>query len=168
MRRFLDLIDMVIGWIAATILLITFCLLAFSVFARYVAVGMQIDWILEVVVFMIAWAVLLGVARIEKRAGHIRVDFVLHMMGLRWQRLAEMLALSFGLAVGVFYVWSGVLVVQDAVAWGERTDSTLRIPLWVHYTALSTSFTVHALFMSQRLWDLLHGAPLPVAGDLAD
>ena len=64
MRRFLDLIDMVIGWIAATILLITFCLLAFSVFARYVAVGMQIDWILEVVVFMIAWAVLLGVARI--------------------------------------------------------------------------------------------------------
>ena len=168
MRRFLDLIDMVIGWIAATILLITFCLLAFSVFARYVAVGMQIDWILEVVVFMIAWAVLLGVARIEKRAGHIRVDFVLHMMGMRWQRLAEMLALSFGLAVGVFYVWSGVLVVQDAVAWGERTDSTLRIPLWVHYTALSTSFTVHALFMSQRLWDLLHGAPLPVAGDLAD
>ena len=154
MRRFLDLI--------------TFGLLAFSVFARYVAVGMQIDWILEVVVFMIAWAVLLGVARIEKRAGHIRVDFVLHMMGLRWQRLAEMLALSFGLAVGVFYVWSGVLVVQDAVAWGERTDSTLRIPLWVHYTALSTSFTVHALFMSQRLWDLLHGAPLPVAGDLAD
>ena len=168
MRRFLDLIDMVIGWIAATILLITFGLLAFSVFARYVAVGMQIDWILEVVVFMIAWAVLLGVARIEKRAGHIRVDFVLHMMGLRWQRLAEMLALSFGLAVGVFDVWSGVLVVQDAVACGERTDSTLRIPLWVHYTALSTSFTVHALFMSQRLWDLLHGAPLPVAGDLAD
>lgn len=168
MRRFLDLIDTVIGWIAATILLITFGLLAFSVFARYVAVGMQIDWILEVVVFMIAWAVLLGVARIEKRAGHIRVDFVLHMMGMRWQRLAEMLALSFGLAVGIFYVWSGVLVVQDAVAWGERTDSTLRIPLWVHYTALSTSFTVHALFMSQRLWDLLRGAPLPVAGDLAD
>ena len=168
MRRFLDLIDQVIGWIAATILLITFGLLAFSVFARYVAVGMQIDWILEVVVFMIAWAVLLGVARIEKRAGHIRVDFVLHMMGLRWQRLAEMLALSFGLAVGVFYVWSGVLVVQDAVAWGERTDSTLRIPLWVYYAALSSSFTVHALFMTQRLWDLLSGAPLPVASDLAD
>ena len=168
MRRFLDHLDTVIGWISAVILLIAFCLLAFSVFARYVAVGWQIDWILEVVVFSIAWAVLLGVARIEKRAGHIRVDFVVNRLDEGWQRMAEILSLVFALAVGVFFVWSGILVVQDAVRWGERTDSTLRIPLWVYYAALSTSFSVHALFILQRLYDVVRGAPLIHGGDLAD
>ena len=169
MSRILDAIDRVIGWIAAAILLVTFCLLTFSVFARYVAVGWQIDWILEVVVFAIAWAVLLGVARIEKRAGHIRVDFVVARLDDRWQRTAEILSLLFALAVGLFFVWSGKLVVEDAIRWGERTDSTLRIPLWVYYSALSTSFAIHALFILERLYNVVRGAPLMLHGeDLAD
>lgn len=168
MRRTLDYLDAVIGWIAALILLIAFCLLTFSVFARYIAVGWQIDWILEVVVFSIAWAVLLGVARIEKRAGHIRVDFVVNRLDEGWQRGAEILSLVFALGVGLFFVWSGILVVQDAMRWGERTDSSLRIPLWVYYAALSTSFSIHALFILQRLYDVLRGAAMTHGGDLAD
>ena len=168
MNRSLDALDRVIGWIAAAILLITFCLLTFSVFARYVAVAWQIDWILEVVVFMIAWAVLLGVARIEKRAGHIRVDFVVKLLSERWQRVVEVVALIFALIIGLFYVWAGVHVIQEAIMWGERTDSTLRIPLWVYYSSLSVAFAIHALFILQRLWNVLNGGDFAPVHDLAD
>jgi TRAP-type C4-dicarboxylate transport system permease small subunit len=161
-------LDQVIGGIAAAILLVCFSLLVFSVFARYVAVGMQIDWILEVVVFLIAWAVMLGVARIEKRAGHIRVDFVLHMFPTKGQRAAEFLSLIFALVVGVFFVYAGILVVQDAIKWDERTDSTLRIPFWYYYLTLSVSFTIHAIFILDRIIGLLRGDPLPTEQDLAD
>lgn len=168
MTRLVDALDRVIGWIAAAILLISFLLLVFSVFSRYVAVNMQADWILEVVVFLIAWAVLLGVARIEKRAEHIRVDFLLATFPERWKRLAEGFTLVFALAVGVFFVWAGVQVVQDAIMWDERTDSTLRIPFWYYYTALSVSFSVHAIFILHRLIGVLSGAPLPDGHELAD
>ncbi|GAB4576582.1 MAG: hypothetical protein Tsb0019_00700 [Roseibium sp.] len=168
MTRFVDFIDKVIGWITATILLITFCLLVFSVFARYVAVDLQIDWILEVVIFLVAWAVLLGVARIEKRSGHIRVDFVQNAFSDRGKRASEVVALLFALAVGLFYVWAGILVVQEAISWDERTDSTLRIPFWVYYLSLSTCFAIHALFITHRLASVLSGAPLTHGQDLAD
>ncbi len=168
MTRLVDMLDRVIGWITATILLITFLLLVFSVFARYVAVNLQIDWILEVVVFLIAWAVLLGLARIEKRAGHIRVDFVQNGFSDRNKRISEILSLTFALAVGVFYVWAGVLVVQEAIAWDERTDSTLRIPFWYYYLALSVCFTIHAIFILHRLIGALSGKPLVHEQNLAD
>lgn len=168
MTQLVDALDRVIGWIAAAILLIAFCLLAFSVFARYVAVNWQIDWILEVVVFMIAWAVMLGVARIEKRAGHIRVDFVLHLMSEKWQRVAEFFALIFALIVGVFYVYAGIFVVEEAIMWGEKTDSTLQIPFWIYYLCMSVAFTIHAIFIIHRLRGVLSGAPLMQEQDLAD
>lgn len=168
MTRLVDLIDRVIGWLTATILLVTLALLIFSVFARYVAVNLQIDWILEVVVFLIAWAVLLGVARIEKRAGHIKVDFVQNAFGDRGRRASEALALLFALAIGIFYVWAGILVVQEAMAWDERTDSTLRIPFWIYYLSLSVCFSIHALFILHRLIGILSGKPLVHGADLAD
>lgn len=168
MTQLVNALDRLIGWIAAAILLTAFCLMAFSVFARYVAVNWQIDWILEVVVFMIAWAVMLGVARIEKRAGHIRVDFVLNMMSDKTQRIAEFFALIFALAVGVFYVYAGVFVVQEAIQWGEKTDSTLQIPFWIYYLCMSVAFSIHAIFIIHRLRGVLSGAPLLKEQDLAD
>lgn len=167
MNKLINAIDRIIGWIAAGVLTVAFCLLIFSVFARYVAVDMQIDWILEVVVFMIVWAVLLGVARIEKRAGHIRVDFVINYLGPKWQRIAEMIALIFALSVSLFYVYSGYFVVEEAILWGERTDSTLRIPFWILYSALSFAFSIHTLFILQRMYLLLKGKNVFVEQDLA-
>lgn len=168
MNQLIDAIDRVIGWIAAGVLSVAFCLLIFSVFSRYVAVNLQLDWILEVVVFMIVWAVLLGVARIEKRASHIRVDFVLDYLTPIWRRRAEFLALIIGLSISLFYVWSGIYVVQEAVMWGERTDSTLRIPFWVLYSALSVSFSIHSLFLIQRIFLLLNGHEILKQQDLAN
>lgn len=168
MNRALDGLDRAIGWLTATILGLCFGLLIFSVFARYVAVGLQVDWILEVVVFLTVWAVLLGVARVERRAGHIRVDFLLHRFSPRVRDGAEIFALVIALAVSVFFVWAGWLVVQDALRWDERTESTLRIPMWIYYLALSVSFSVHSLFILQRLHGVLTGARAETGPDLTD
>jgi len=121
-------LDRLIGWIAAAALGITFALLAFSVFARYVAPSLQPQWVFEVCVFLLVWAILLGVARIERRAGHIRVDFLLNMMGPRAKIGLEFVSLFFGLAVAVLFICSGWIVVQDAILWDERTESHLRLP----------------------------------------
>lgn len=169
MNRLIDGLDRAIGWLTAAILGLCFSLLIFSVFSRYVAVGMQVDWILEVVVFLTVWAVLLGVARVERRAGHIRVDFLLHRFSPRMQRSAEIFSLLIALAVSLFFIFAGWLVVEDALRWDERTESTLRIPLWIYYLALSVSFSIHSLFIIQRLHGILTGRQdLSTGSDLTD
>lgn len=150
-------LDRLIGWIAAAALAACFALLSFSVFARYVAPSLQPQWVFEVTVFLLVWAILLGVARIEKRAGHIRVDFLLSHLGPRARIGAEILALVFGMGVAVLFIYSGWLVVRDAMIWDERTESVLRLPFWIFYASLSCSFFVHLLFIIERLWLALSG-----------
>ncbi len=151
----MTLLDRLIGWIAAAALGICFALLAFSVFARYVAPSLQPQWVFEVCVFLLVWAILLGVARIEKRAEHIRVDFLFNLFGPRARVAAELLALFFGVAVAMLFIYSGWIVVKDAMLWDERTESNLRLPFWIFYLSLSVSFGVHLLFILDRIRLLL-------------
>ncbi len=155
MTRFVNILDRLIGWIAAAALGICFALLIFSVFARYAAPSLQPQWVFEVCVFLLVWAILLGVARIEKRAGHIRVDFLLNTFGPRAKIGAEIIALIFAICVALLFIYSGIIVVQDAILWDERTESNLRLPFWIFYAALATSFTVHLLFIIDRFWRLI-------------
>lgn len=101
------------------------------------------------------WAILLGVARIEKRAEHIRVDFLFNLFSPRFKKLAEVLALLFGVAVAILFIYSGWIVVEDAIKWDERTESNLRLPFWIFYAALGVSFAIHLLFIFHRLYLLL-------------
>lgn len=158
MTAFITFLDRLIGWIAAGALAICFALLSFSVFARYVAPSLQPQWVFEVCVFLLVWAILLGVARIEKRAGHIRVDFLLNTFGPVAKIAAEFVALIFGVLVALLFIYSGWIVVQDAMIWDERTESNLRLPFWIFYASLGVSFTVQLLFILDRLRLLiLHG-----------
>lgn len=157
MSRFIAYLDRLIGWIAAAALAITFVLLVYNVATRYliqfgiVPPSVQLNWVFEICVFLLVWAVLLGVARIEKRAQHIRVDFLYNRFGPKAQAGAEIFALIFAIGVAVFFIYSGKLVVQDAILWDERSETTLRTPFWILYLALSVSFTVHLLFIIERL-----------------
>ncbi|QDC10635.1 TRAP transporter small permease [Oceanicola sp. D3] len=156
MSRAIAFLDRLIGWIAAGALGITFVLLVYNVAARYlisfgwVSPSVQLNWVFEICVFLLVWAVLLGVARIEKRAQHIRVDFLYNSFGPKGQMATEVFALVFAMGVAGFFIYSGHLVVQDALFWDERSETTLRTPFWILYAALPVAFVVHLLFIIER------------------
>jgi len=154
--RTIAILDRLIGWIAAAALGITFVLLVYNVAARYlisfgwVSPSVQLNWVFEICVFLLVWAVLLGVARIEKRAQHIRVDFLYNLFGPKGKLAAEVLALIFAMGVAGFFIYSGKIVVQEAMLWDERSETTLRTPFWILYAALPVAFAVHLLFIVER------------------
>ena len=156
MSRTIAFLDRLIGWIVAAALGITFVLLVYNVATRYlISFGwlpssVQLNWVFEICVFMLVWAVLLGVARIEKRAQHIRVDFLYNQFGPKGQMWSEILALVFAMGVAGFFIYSGQIVVQDALLWDERSETTLRTPFWILYAALPVAFAVHLLFIIER------------------
>lgn len=156
MSQAIAFLDRLIGWIAATALGITFVLLVYNVATRYlisfglVPPSVQLNWVFEICVFMLVWAVLLGVARIERRAQHIRVDFLYNKFGPRGQLFTEAFALVFAMGVAVFFIYSGTIVVEEAIMWDERSETTLRTPFWILYAALPVAFVVHLLFIVER------------------
>ena len=150
-------LDRLIGWFVAAALAITFVLLMYNVATRYLIQfevlppSVQLNWVFEICVFLLVWAVLLGVARIERRAQHIRVDFLYNRFGPKAQMITEIFALLFAVAVAVFFIYSGKIVVEDAMLWDERSETTLRTPFWILYAALPVAFVVHLLFILERL-----------------
>ena len=157
MSKAIAILDRLIGWIAAAALIITFVFMVYNVAARYliqwgiVPPSVQLNWVFEICVFLLVWAVLLGVARIERRAQHIRVDFLYNRFGPKAKVAAELVALIFAAVVAIFFIYSGKLVVDDAILWDERSETTLRTPFWILYLALSVAFAVHLLFILERL-----------------
>ncbi len=156
MSKAIAFLDRAIGWIAAAALAITFVLLVYNVASRYLisfgwlSPSVQLNWVFEICVFMLVWAVLLGVARIEKRAQHIRVDFLYNKFGPRGQLFSEVFALVFAMGVAGFFIYSGKIVVEEAFLWDERSETTLRTPFWILYAALPVAFIVHLLFIVER------------------
>lgn len=165
--RFFDGLDTLIGWVTAALLAVAYVLSTYGVVERYVISGSGTDWIYEVVVFGIVWAILLSVARIEHRRAHIRMDIVWRRFTHIGKVRAEFVSLMLGLAFSVFLVFSGWLVVQDAIMWDERSDSSLRLPYWIYYISLSTALSLHVLFILHRLSLLARGKLALETGDLA-
>ena len=139
-----------------------------GVAGRYVSTRLQLDWIGEVVIFLVIWAILLGAARVTRRDAHIRVDALLHRMTPRGRTLAALTGVLLALAAGLFLVWSGWLVVDEAMRWDERSVSTLRVPMWMYYAALPVSFALQVPFLLERLIDLLRGRAVTAGHDLTD
>ncbi|SPF77942.1 TRAP transporter small permease [Pseudoprimorskyibacter insulae] len=165
--RFFDGLDTLIGWVTATLLAVAYALSVFGVVERYLIPGSGTDWLMEVVVFSIIWAVLLSVARIEHRRAHIRMDIVWRTFGDKGKTYSEYAVLLLGLMFSVILVYSGWLVVQDAIMWDERTDSSLRLPYWIYYLSLASAFSVHILFVLHRLTLLARNAVEFDHGDLS-
>ncbi|MBX2839610.1 MAG: TRAP transporter small permease [Gammaproteobacteria bacterium] len=155
LTKLTDKLDRLIGWLAAAALGLCLALLAFSVFARYVVPSLQPIWVFEVCIILLVWAILLGVVRVEKRGEHIRVDFLFNLFGRRGRFLAELLSLVFAFAVAILFIYSGWIVVAEAMQWEEMTEAGL--PLWILYAALSVSFAIHLLFILERMRLLLTG-----------
>ena len=168
MKRALDAVDALIGGIVAALFIAALALSMLGVAGRYLSVRLQLDWIGEVVIMLVIWAVLLGAARITRRGLHIRVDALIEILPPRVRAGAEGLALVLALAVGALMVWSGWLVVDEAARWDERSVSTLRLPLWIYYAALPVSFALQLVFTGERIGAALRGQPPAPAPDLTE
>ncbi|MFV0244362.1 MAG: TRAP transporter small permease [Qingshengfaniella sp.] len=168
MKRLFGLVDACVAGAVAVLFAVALILSLVGVAGRYVSARIALDWVGEVVIYLVIWAVLLGAARVVRRAAHIRVDFLAERLAPRAARLAEALSLVLAFGLSLFLVWSGWKVVAEAIMWGERSVSTLRVPLWIYYAALPVSFALQLLFLIERAFDLVTGRPAFSAIDLTD
>lgn len=157
MSRFLVALDRVERMLIALLAGAALLLACFAMTGRYILPGMRLDWTFEVTIFATIWATFLAGARTAGLGEHVRVDTLLTFMPHRMRMALAVFACVLGLAVALFLVWSGAIVVEEAHRWDERTTSSLRLPLWIYYLSLPIGAALLAFHLVVRAFGLVAG-----------
>ncbi len=157
MNRALAVIDAFEKVLIATFAALALLLACMAMTARYLLADVTLDWAFDVTIFLTIWATFLAGARIAGEGGHVRVDTLLAIMPARLRLIFVVAASLAGIALGLFLFWSGILVVEQAYRWDERTASTLRLPLWIYYASLPVGTLLLAFHLLVRTIKTLTG-----------
>ena len=112
---------------------------------RFFAPAFLPDWGAEVTVYLIAWAVMLSAARLVRDDLHVAVDIVVHKLSPRGRRALSLLACITGALVCAAVAYAGAEVVAFALRFGDRSDSSIRFPMWLYNLAIPVGFALSAL-----------------------
>ncbi|GIK82639.1 MAG: transporter [Alphaproteobacteria bacterium] len=154
MSRLLDHLSRIEEWVISGLAGGTLLLACYSMASRYLFPSGSLDWASEVIVYVMGWIVLLAAARLISRDGHIRVDVLVGNLGSRARRLLLLFSALFGIVVTVLLTWSGVLVVLDALRWGETSSSSLRVPMWIYFLCLPAGGAIMTMRLVAVAWSL--------------
>lgn len=157
MKRLMLTIDIVETTLLAVLMGSALFLACLSTVGRYLLPGLRLDWTLEVTIFLSTWAVLVGAARLVGTDGHVRVDSLLAVLPRPLRFVFNLLSLLCYIGVAAFLLWSGMIVVDEAMRWNEVTTSSLRIPLWYYYLCLPVSMGLMLLHALVRFVERLTG-----------
>lgn len=118
---------------------------------RYVAPMRLPDWGAEVTVYLIGWAVMLSASRLIRDRMHVSVEMLAEQLPARTQVVLHLFTCLFGVVVAGCIAWAGWMMVDFAILLGERSDSSIRFPMWAYYAAIPVGF---ALSAATYLWQM--------------
>ena len=152
--RTIDAVERIlIALLAGTALLLA-CI---AMLGRYVVPGLMLDWTFEVTIFTTIWATFLAGARSAGTGEHVRVDTLLTFLPSRVRTALVLLAGLLGIAMALFLLRSGWIVVEEAHRWDERTTSSLGLPLWLYYLSLPVGAALLAFHLIVRCLGIATG-----------
>jgi C4-dicarboxylate transporter DctQ subunit len=157
LTRLLAWIDTLERWAIAMLAAVALGLACVAMTARYLLPGVTLDWTFELTIFATIWATFLAAARTAAQGGHVRVDTLLSALPASARLALIALAGLAGVALALFLLVSGWIVVEEAARWDERTTSTLQLPLWIYYLSLPVGAGLLAFHIAVHTWRVLHG-----------
>lgn len=149
---FLDRIESIlVGGLA----FVALALCSYNVAVRWIQPSLTLELSDEVQVYLMVWAVFLGLGLVTAADRHVRADLFVAMFPALMRRFALLLAEVLGLAFALLLLWYGTLVAYDAWSFGDLSTTTLRFPMWVFFAALPCGGLVMSLAYARRLLQML-------------
>ena len=145
--------SLVVGGLATLALL--FC--SYNVVMRLFAPALTLDFVEEVQVYMVIWAVFLSLGTLTMMDRHVKSDFFVNMFSPKMQAGVALLADVLGLIFSVGLVYFGGVVSYQAWDFGDVSTTVLRVPLWIYFSALPVGALLMAIAYLVRLKRKLFG-----------
>ena len=92
--------------------------------------------------YFTVWAIFIAGAPLIREGRNVRADILMHMLPPSAQRLLEIFGLVVGLIFTCVLCYFGWLMVQNSIELGEKSESSLRLPLVIYYAALPVGMTL--------------------------
>lgn len=124
--------SVVVGGVAT----IALALCSYNVIMRLVAPSLTLDFVEEVQVYMVIWAVFLCLGSLTLMDRHIKSDFFVNMFSLKMQEVIAIAADVLGLIFSIGLVYFGGVVSYQSWDFNDVSTTMLRMPLWIYFAAL--------------------------------
>lgn len=141
--------------VAALLAAIALVVFLYGMVARFAFPQLAPDWVLEVTIFLLVWAMLLSGSALAANGRHVRADLIVSRFPRHVQLVLEAAGMLVATAFCAVLVASGIEVVQFAIDFDERTLNSLRIPMSYYYASVPVAFTLIALRFLMRFRTLL-------------
>lgn len=127
-------------------------------------IGFGISGVYELATFCMLWSVLITVGLGISRNVHVRVDVLMRIVPARVALVMELLiGVSVGL-IGLALVYTGWLLVDESLTFGDSTLGTIRIPMWIPQLIMPISGLLILIHSAIRLLGIWRGK-IPVIDD---
>jgi len=151
-----------IAFLLGAMTLVTFA----QVIARYVF-NYSFVWALELVSFLFAWLIFLGMCYGVRMGSHIGVDALVKALGPRTARVLTALAATLCIIYAVIAFVGGWHYVSKMHEIGILSED-IPIPQWVPRLALPVGFGLLAIRFAQVLFRVISGKKTTLLGDEAE
>ena len=141
MRRFLDSLYRLGGYISALQLMVIMVMVVLQVSGRILdkalltlgmdALGLQVPGLAELAGFLLLGATFTGLAYTLTVGGHIRVDLLHRALPEKVQRALDIVVVVIALAITSFATWFSVLLTYDSYDFGDVSIGMVPVPLWI-------------------------------------
>lgn len=139
----------------ALLVTLALAMVTVEVFLRYFFPRHLTDYGLELTVYFTVWAIFIAGAPLIREGRHVRADILLHMLPPNAQRVLEIMGLLVGLLFAGVLSYFGWLMVQNSIELGERSESSLKLPLVIYYAALPVGMTLMIPPFIVRIYKLI-------------
>ncbi len=161
-RKLEHLEESFISFLLAVMTLITFA----QVVARYVF-NYSFVWALELVTYLFAWLIFIGMSYGVRTGSHIGIDAVVKLLGHKASRIVTIVATILCLIYsGIIFV-GGWNYITKIYAIGN-TAKDIDIPVWIPRLALPVGYALLTLRFGQVLYRTVMGKQTHLIGDEAE
>lgn len=167
MRRFLDSLYRLGGYVSALQLMIIMVMVVLQVSGRILdkalqalgmnALGLQVPGLAELAGFLLLGATFTGLAYTLTVGGHIRVDLLHRAMPENVQRALDILVTVIALAITAYGTWFSISLAYDSYDFGDLSIGMVPVPLWIPQAVMVVGLVWLLIALSDALIGLITG-----------
>ena len=167
MRRFLDRLYLISGWLAAGFIA-AICLLVvvqvclnlidrISTIVTGTAIGLTIPSYADFTGFFLASASFLALAYTFRQGGHIRVTLLISHLPGKIAALLEFWCISAATAISCYFTWYTAVLVWESYDFHDLSPGMIAVPLWIPQSGMLLGLAILSLALIDDLVCYLMG-----------
>ncbi len=135
------------------------CLLMAVIILREIF-GISYDFLIDFVVWLMAWSVLLRIGLLYAEGGHIAIGLVLKKLPKSISRIVKIFNSLCTLAYVSVVTIGGVIAVQELFSSKQVYPRYISIPMWIVQIIVPIGFGLFCIYALVELWKTVKGHEL--------